>query len=375
VARSLESPLDWRFIINQAIRHGVLSFLNSMLRAHGWLDCLPTDARRGLEAAFTHRTTRSLSLLGELARILQNFRQEAIPALPFKGPVVSKLVYGDFLKRSYCDLDILVREADLDRACQLLIDAGYRPPTPLSPRQKAEYFRTECAVQLQDDRHGFVVELHWRFNERNAAIALPVAAFWQRAQPFELAGATVPSLCREDLCLYLCVHGAKHRWERLEWIACLAELIRTGSDLNWSAIEERAAAYRIERLLHLGLLLAQGLFEIDLPPALEQRALADRAACSIADGVAEDLFSEAGPRSHYHERAMRYLFLLRTREHWGDRVRVLYHSAVRPPHPDAQEWLNLPPQLAFLHHVIRPVRLISQYSAVAWRHYSGQRDS
>jgi hypothetical protein len=68
-------------------------------------------------------------------------------------------------------------------------------------------------------------------------------------------------------------------------------------------------------------------------------------------------------------RAARYVFMMRVREHWKDRLRILVHSAFKPPHPEAEEWIHLPPRLAFLHHLFRPFRLLGQYGAVAWRYY------
>ncbi len=61
--------------------------------------------------------------------------------------------------------------------------------------------------------------------------------------------------------------------------------------------------------------------------------------------------------------------MMRSRERWSDRARILFYSAIRPPHPEANEWIQLPPRLAFLHRIFRPVRLLTEYSLVAWRHY------
>jgi hypothetical protein len=47
----------------------------------------------------------------------------------------------------------------------------------------------------------------------------------------------------------------------------------------------------------------------------------------------------------------------------------MWYSAIRSPHPFANEWMNLPPRLAFLHRIFRPVRLLGEYGMVAWKHY------
>jgi hypothetical protein len=61
--------------------------------------------------------------------------------------------------------------------------------------------------------------------------------------------------------------------------------------------------------------------------------------------------------------------MVRAREHWADRLRIVLFSTIRTPHPDAPEWLDLPPRLSFLHALLRPIRLFGEYGAVAWRRY------
>ncbi len=365
----LAAPLDWRFILNEASRHGVLGLIFASLNRLDSLALLPEAPREALKSAVRANMSRNLGLTTELIQILKALEQAGIPAIPCKGPVVAVAAYGDVSFRSFCDLDILVREQHLPRAREVLSARGYRSRIPFHPQQERAYMKNECALQMRDEGRGFIVELHWRFTERNASVALPVDSFWDRASSLRLAGTTVATLCPEDLVLYLCVHGAKHRWERLEWITCLSEILRMNPDLDWGALFQRSAQCRIVRLVDLGLNLAHCLLDTQLPPAIEERLRRDPHVLSLTQSIRAGLFSAPEDTPHYQQRATRYLFMLQSREHWFDRFRILLFSAIRPPHPQASEWINLPPRLAFLHHVFRPVRLLSEYSLVAWRHY------
>jgi hypothetical protein len=44
--------------------------------------------------------------------------------VPFKGPALAVQAYGDLSLRQYDDLDLLIHEADVPRAYQLLIANG-----------------------------------------------------------------------------------------------------------------------------------------------------------------------------------------------------------------------------------------------------------
>jgi hypothetical protein len=92
----------------------------------------------------------------------------------------------------------------------------------------------------------------------------------------------------------LCVHGSKHYWERLSWMADVAELSQIPRGLDWAAAGSRARALGAERMMHLGLALAHELLAAPLPPEVLRRVRNDGAACSLAARVRARFFQEAG---------------------------------------------------------------------------------
>src|SRR2546430_3203484 len=68
---------------------------------------------------------RNLLMLWELLEILDLFTEQGIRALPYKGPVLAAIEYGNLAARTFCDLDILVRKEDATRARDLLVARGY----------------------------------------------------------------------------------------------------------------------------------------------------------------------------------------------------------------------------------------------------------
>ena len=69
---------------------------------------------------------RHETLMHAQGEILRIFSEEGIPHIPLKGAVMREY-YPEPWHRSSCDVDILVREEDLDHACDVLAGrAGYR---------------------------------------------------------------------------------------------------------------------------------------------------------------------------------------------------------------------------------------------------------
>ena len=80
----------------------------------------------------------------------------------------------------------------------------------------------------------------------------------------------------------LCVHGAKHFWERLAWIVDIAQLV-TVREVDWKLLSEIAAERKCSRLLLLGLYLAHEVVGAPLPESVLQRARSDSRVAWLAE--------------------------------------------------------------------------------------------
>ncbi len=67
----------------------------------------------------------SLALVEQLLRILELFKNSGIKAVPFKGPVLAKRLYGDISLRCYVDLDIFISGNDAEKAVDILLANGF----------------------------------------------------------------------------------------------------------------------------------------------------------------------------------------------------------------------------------------------------------
>jgi hypothetical protein len=82
----------------------------------------------------------------------------------------------------------------------------------------------------------------------------------------------------EDELVLICIHGAKHFWERLIWIADVAALVSRQSSMDWERAAESAKTVGAERMLHTGLRLATDLLKVQLPERVSAAVRSDAAA-------------------------------------------------------------------------------------------------
>jgi hypothetical protein len=161
----------------------------------------------------------------------------------------------------------------------------------------------------------------------------------------------------DDLFLALCLHGAKHRWARLEWLACAAALrVRAGLDAR--DVLDHAAEIGAGRTVLLALLLMHGAFGLPLPAGVDQSASAGRGLPALADEARGLWFGDVADEAQATPANLR--FNARLRDGAADRARYAARWLFAPS-PEDWAWVRLPDGLAPLYRVLRPLRLAARY--------------
>src|SRR5262249_9003554 len=152
---------------------------------------------------------------------------------------------------------------------------------------EAAFRRHDCELFfLRNGRD--IVELHWGVASPSFC-AVTTDMLWDRLQSRNFAGRTVFVLPPRDLLLILCVHGAKHCWQRLAWITDVAELIDQ-ADFDWQCVLKQGSALECERMLLLGLSVARDVVGARLPVEADRRLRKQSVVRSMTAAVRERLF-------------------------------------------------------------------------------------
>src|SRR5262245_23133689 len=250
----LRERIDWGYMIDTAHEHRVLPLLYRTLASIKGL-AVPPERLNQLQRLFQLNARRNLFLAGELLQVLDLLAAHHIPVIPYKGPVLATLVYGDLAFRQISDLDVIVPIEEVSRAKELLICRGYRPEREIG---LDEILRTEKDLTLLWDERGINFELHWGITSERDPIQIEPSRLWEQLKNAPFSRTTVLWPQTEDLLLILCIHGAKHRWARLGWLCDIAEMTRV-EGMNWTRALDNASTLGGRRILLLGLLLARDL--------------------------------------------------------------------------------------------------------------------
>jgi len=344
--------IDWEYLFLLARRHSVLPLLYLQLDRHA-RDLVPPDQLRKLKQQHVENSARNTLFTAELTRLLTLLADAGIDAIPYKGPLLGLVAYGNIALRRFVDLDIIVQKQDVLRAREILLAQGYTPAKSLSLDQQELLLRTQHNMQFSRDNHRLIVELHWEVAPHLFASTVDANQLWQNLVTVDLNGTEVKSLSPEDLLFSLCVHGSRHLWERLAWICDIAELIAR-QDFDWQALLRRAASADSERMFLLGPKLAEQLLQAQLPTVVKERCDSDERLSSLAGNVVTHLFNGTEHVPATSREIFKYN--IGVRKTVGARARYILY-AFSPTDGDLAT-RSLPASLSFLYYLTRPFRLL-----------------
>jgi len=244
---------------------------------------VPDSAREKLQIRLRAQYIFTLSMTAELFRILDDFSQCGIETLLVKGPLISLLAYNDPAVRSYVDLDLLVRHRNILAATRRMVEMGFEPDVPVSAIEggkiPGEYlFKRPGTTQI--------VELHTERTFRYYPRPMRLEDLFARRRRVGLDGMEIPALSLEDEFVLNCIHGAKHFWERLMWVADIAAIVARHPEMDWKLVRKSVRDVGAERMLHVALQLAGTLLGVPVPADMAEEVKQDTAAGKLCGQVA-----------------------------------------------------------------------------------------
>lgn len=208
----------------------------------------------------------NVRLMHALAQLAGAFHRAGVDLMVLKGAALQVLVYERPDERTMCDLDLMVRPGDLDRALAVMRDAGWRRGQVLMrddffPRfyYEAEFTRGTAAP--------VTVDLHIRpFRTLRYARTVPDDALWDGARSLSLGEHEVLVPDHAGMLLHLAVHWAIHGCGGVKWRVDLRRyLARYGSEIDWTRLVRDARAWRLTLPLRRALAAAVGENAADVP--------------------------------------------------------------------------------------------------------------
>lgn len=191
------------------------------------------DAAR-LRGIARHAWTANQVRARRLAGALDAFTAAGVEVMALKGAAMACTLAGGMRLRPMDDVDLLVRERDVERAVEVLFARGFQPP-------QRGFLRTRrCAHAAAFFGEGLALDLHWRPHHR---VGGDEEDLWAHAGRAMLADRSLLVPASADRFVHACLHGLGA--ERLGPVWALdCVLTSRAAPLDWSRIVSIARAHR-----------------------------------------------------------------------------------------------------------------------------------
>jgi hypothetical protein len=307
----VQQDIDWEYLLKTALRHRVMPLLYKSLKrvcSNG----VPDETMGKLRKYYLTNATRNLFFTGRLLEILNLFNNNHILAVPFKGPVLAKCIYGDITLRQFSDLDILIHPNDALKARNVLMANGYQPEIKLDDKQFSSYLKTKDAFTFICHERKMFVDLHWGLKVSNSF------------SPIHL------NLSDNNLKLV-----------KIE---------------NHKVITQMVRRAKYERIFSLGLFLAKDLLGAEPPEKIKNYLSKDPKIENLAIAVYRNLFHQNDTSTNTEISDKFSSFHIKVRDSYSEKIRHITRTVM---YPTKEDWKRfpLPASISFLLYLLRPIRL------------------
>lgn len=315
---------------------------------------LPAASIEPLKNRYVSQASHALRVAARLKSITLLLESEHLAYLPLKGVLLGQQLYGDPSHRHPGDIDLLVEEEQVVKACTLLAEAGYEPVVPAtwpSPSQWKVLLRSHQHVALKAPDGAVLLELHWKAERTPRCFGF--SRIKEELVSFEMMGHHFPQLPDDLLLVYLAVHGSKHGWASLHWLYDFALLARGLDQSVWQQVLARARSCGYMDHLANACFLAEELFHTPLPSGILNSLSAYRPGRRLRRMVVRRI--ENGNPITIGEQFHHLAYSMVLERGIRGKLAVLQKELIDP-----KEWsrYKLPAPLFFLYYLIRPLSML-----------------
>ncbi|WP_434798713.1 nucleotidyltransferase domain-containing protein [Terrisporobacter vanillatitrophus] len=274
-----KQEIDWQRIINLSREHKVEALVYS---------AIPSEIKNSIPEDLLNFWKKEVFISGvtqqqhikEVEKILHNFNEENIEVLVLKGLVIRDL-YPSPTIRTMSDADIVVKEEDLEKSIELILNRGY-----VEIEQSPSHFVYSKGGCLP-------IELHWNLADEHffKQITKFEEDMWHNVEEVNIGSAVAKTMSLEDLAIFQCIHMAKHMVYRGFGIRHLIDFTllvnKRGNEIKWIRFMDRCKKYGIYKFVLKVMLACNTLFEMPVPSDVEDVVKEDK---SYLNQFIEDIF-------------------------------------------------------------------------------------
>ncbi|HDP99055.1 MAG TPA: hypothetical protein ENN22_07730 [bacterium] len=270
----IEHDLNWDYITRCAKSEKILPLLYHNLNQMEITDRMPVEIHAEFQRLSRAITGKNIMLYEELQKILRLFEAEKCLMIVLKGAAYIETLYHHLSLRAMGDIDLLVREQDLEHVRTLLLKSGYHQKDGWLQHPRID---NHHLVPFYHRKRKTTVEVHWNISMYPSFFPINMIQVWLDAVHQKFGESNGLILSPEDMLIHQCchlfmTHGGDFSLKNLCDVAEM--IINYRHQIDWQLLLSRCQANRTSPLMFSALTLIEKIYQISAPvgflPALKQ---------------------------------------------------------------------------------------------------------
>lgn len=294
IQREVRRGIDWTLFDKMVARHRVEGLVHDGLASAGIKPAAEVGKRiNGVAAAIARQ---NLQFAAESMRLKARFEQAGIPFLFLKGLTLNILAYNTLAIKYASDIDVAVDPEAYSDACAIMPELGFsrlEPGPDVGPDEIPAWLARRKHTIWGNAASHVVVEVHSSIVD-NPLLLPTVSVHSPQRQVAIGGGVSLPTLGKDELFAYLCVHGSAHAWSRLKWLADVAALLKDEDEAEVERLYRRSIELGGGRTAAQALILCSDLLSMPLRQDLKRELRSDRTTAYLV-GLAIKSINASGP--------------------------------------------------------------------------------
>lgn len=343
--------VNWNYLFDFASYHKLIPLLYWNLKNYSVL--IPENVFSILKANFDTIFRKNLLLLSELLKLTKLFENEGLEVIPYKGSVISILAYNNISLREFKDIDLFVKSTDALKIKNLMLLNGYELLHTININDEF-YMKFEQEYQFINPKNSIIIEIKWRIEGNFFSLPYSFEVVPTELERINSNNIWINTFSKVDTLLILCIHVAKHDWNRLAWLCDISEFIKS-QGINWSKVLENSEKMNIKKILFTTLILCSDLVGLKLPENILKSINSDESALKMSFVIKKRILMNNSITLYG-----KFILDLNKRDSLRYGFKDCINGLTRPTYLDYSD-ISLPEYLFYLYFFVRPFLLLKRY--------------
>jgi hypothetical protein len=204
----LIDKLNWKKFLKITDNQSITPLIYKNLLKLKNKNSIPENIITSLKNRYLKVLSKNIILYEHLKIIINEFNNKNIPVIALKGIYYAEHLYNEIAIRQIGDIDLLIKEKDIEKVITTLLSLGYTATKFLT---LSESFNKEIKHRHLSPfvKNGVSVEIHTKIADSDT-VNLSVEELWERAINVTINSTKCLALSVNDNIMHLCLHIFEH---------------------------------------------------------------------------------------------------------------------------------------------------------------------